>query len=212
MAFAELPKSGRTHSGLRIVDYGADSTVFLHEDKRMVVKRYPRNSFGDIDIYRQVSVACAEFLYSHPIQQTINGQRYVLQDVTPVAGLEYDQTDDCWSALSPVVPGPHLSATAFNPDLFMELIQGLESQEQQELMKFQAEFCLSGRAVRSGIDRMLKDAQAKLVKVTRNPGVDLIYLNTKVRHYPEEDFRRLIVTDVSPSLNRVVSRSSVYVA
>jgi hypothetical protein len=75
------------------------------------------------------------------------------------------------------------------------------------LRSLQRKLRLRPSALADGLTNLLRESGAHYARILSNPGVDFISLNTKLRQYPGEDFTRLVVTDISPSVVRIAERS-----
>lgn len=193
------------------LDRGADSVVAVNDGRTLVKKTYfhlPEFAAESIlKTYSDTAFMASQEAYHCPAQRTVAGKRFVLRDVVPVTAIGYDEDENKWSTISPYISGPQLSAALYNPELFEMQIDELPVDEQMALRDLQWQLRQKHSMFADGLTKILKESGARFSRVLRNPGIDLIALNTKLRHYPGEDFTRLVITDISPSVFRVSDRS-----
>lgn len=187
---------------------GFDSTVYTDPQRQVALHAYPRYGQDEVEMYADLTRQSAGILTRNFVRRHV-GQfpiPFTLKDVVAVESVVYNNELRSWTTLSPFVTGPNLSSLN-DPAVFHELCAGLAFEEQEALTEFFRQYNATPRYGYE-LQSILKTATNILVAKTKNPGIDLILENTKLRYEADKKEMRLVVTDLSPSLERIFHRTS----
>lgn len=189
---------------------GFDSVVFKNTSTKQIIHAYPERTEGEVTEYATLVNGAAAYLLKHPFQTSISGVPFTLMDVVKVESVDYNDALKCWTTSSSCLDGPNVSAFMFSPNQYLAAVERLQESEQNELIALW-NVLQRVQAMRSGMHNLARSATGELVRVLKNSGIDIIFENLKLRKYAGDRRFRLIITDLTPSLERIVNNRSIFV-